>query len=68
MLANPAPTVLYGHSLGGLVVLAYALWGRRAPDHLVLSAPALDATIPAWKRAARPCASRRVPPTQRPTR
>lgn len=50
MLASPAPTILYGHSLGGLVALAYALWGRRAPDLLVLSAPTLDAVVPAWKR------------------
>jgi len=52
MLASPAPTVLYGHSLGGLVALAYALWGRRAPDLLVLSAPAINAAIPGWKRVA----------------
>jgi alpha-beta hydrolase superfamily lysophospholipase len=52
MLAHPAPTIMYGHSLGGLIVLAYALWGRRAPDLLVLSAPTLDAAIPGWKRVA----------------
>lgn len=52
MFANPAPTILYGHSLGALVALAYALWGRRAPDRLVLSAPTLNAAIPAWKRLA----------------
>ena len=52
MLAHPAPTIMYGHSLGGLIALAYALWGRRAPDLLVLSAPSLDAAIPGWKRVA----------------
>lgn len=52
MLGNPAPTILYGHSLGGLVALAYALWGRRSPDLLVLSAPTLEAAVPAWKRLA----------------
>lgn len=52
MLGSPQPTILYGHSLGGLVALTYALWGRRAPDLLVLSAPTLDAAVPGWKRVA----------------
>jgi alpha-beta hydrolase superfamily lysophospholipase len=37
--------------MGGLVCLGYVLDGRSLPDLLVLSAPAIDATIPAWKRA-----------------
>jgi acylglycerol lipase len=50
------PLVLYGHSLGGLVVLGYALDahaldGGTRPDLLVLSAPAIRASIPAWQRA-----------------
>lgn len=49
--AAGGPVVLYGHSLGGLVALGYALTARAKPDALVLSAPALDADIPAWKRA-----------------
>jgi len=49
--AAGGPVVLYGHSLGGLVALGYALSDRPKPDTLVLSAPALDAEIPAWKRA-----------------
>ena len=49
--AAGGPVVLYGHSLGGLVALGYALSDRRKPDTLVLSAPALDADVPAWKRA-----------------
>jgi alpha-beta hydrolase superfamily lysophospholipase len=49
--AAGGPVVLYGHSLGGLVALGYALSARPQPDALVLSAPALDADIPAWKRA-----------------
>jgi alpha-beta hydrolase superfamily lysophospholipase len=61
MLADPAPTILYGHSLGGLVALTYALWGRRAPDLLVLSAPTLDAAIPGWKRVAARLLGRIVP-------
>lgn len=48
--AAGGPVVLYGHSLGGLVAVGYALTDRLKPDALVLSAPALDADIPAWKR------------------
>jgi alpha-beta hydrolase superfamily lysophospholipase len=48
--AAGGPVVLYGHSLGGLVALGYALTDRPKLDALVLSAPALDADIPAWKR------------------
>lgn len=44
------PLVLYGHSLGGLIVLGYVLDGRARPDLLVLSAPAIAADIPLWKR------------------
>lgn len=48
------PVVLYGHSLGGLTALGYTLAepARPLPDLLVLSAPAIDAIVPAWKRAA----------------
>jgi acylglycerol lipase len=45
-----APLALYGHSLGGLVSLGYVLEGRSIPDLLVLSAPAISASIPAWQR------------------
>jgi alpha-beta hydrolase superfamily lysophospholipase len=48
--APERPLVLYGHSLGGLVCLGYALDGRSRPDLLVLSAPAISASIPAWQR------------------
>ena len=46
------PVVLYGHSMGGLTVLGYALADppRPLPDLLVLSAPAIDAIVPRWKR------------------
>jgi acylglycerol lipase len=46
------PVVLYGHSMGGLIALGYALADppRPLPDLLVLSAPAIDAAVPAWKR------------------
>ena len=47
------PLVLYGHSMGGLVCAGYVLSDepRPLPDLLVLSAPALDADLPAWKRS-----------------
>ena len=48
--AGGGPVVVYGHSLGGLVALGYALTDPKL-DALVLSAPALDANVPAWKRA-----------------
>jgi alpha-beta hydrolase superfamily lysophospholipase len=46
------PVVLYGHSMGGLIALGYALADppRALPDLLVLSAPAIDAVVPTWKR------------------
>ena len=50
--ADGLPVVLYGHSMGGLIALGYVLADppRRAPDLLVLSAPAIAAQVPAWKR------------------
>ena len=44
------PLALFGHSLGGLVSLGYVLDGRARPDLLVLSAPAIGATVPLWQR------------------
>lgn len=45
------PTVLYGHSFGGLVVLAYGLAHPQKLDGVISSAPSLSITmpIPAWK-------------------
>ncbi|MEA2520137.1 MAG: hypothetical protein QOF49_2217, partial [Chloroflexota bacterium] len=53
MNAAHAPVVVFGHSLGGLLALGFAVGDppRPLPDALVLSAPALDSTIPGWKRA-----------------
>jgi acylglycerol lipase len=45
------PVVLYGHSMGGLVALGYALSDNPKPDLLVLSAPGVESTLPAWKFA-----------------
>src|SRR5512140_3372836 len=46
------PMVMYAHSLGGLIATGYVVSGegRPMPDLLVLSAPAIDADPPAWKR------------------
>jgi acylglycerol lipase len=50
--AGGLPVVLYGHSMGGLTALGYTLADppRALPDLLVLSAPAIEAAVPAWKR------------------
>jgi acylglycerol lipase len=47
------PLVMYAHSLGGLIATGYVVagQGRPLPDLLVLSAPAIDAATPAWKKA-----------------
>jgi acylglycerol lipase len=51
-VADGLPVVLYGHSMGGLIALGYTLADppRLLPDLLVLSAPAIDAAVPVWKR------------------
>jgi alpha-beta hydrolase superfamily lysophospholipase len=41
------PWVLYGHSMGGLIATGYLLSDRTLPNAAVLSAPALDADVPA---------------------
>lgn len=57
------PVVLYGHSMGGLIALGYVLADptRRQPDLLVLSAPAIAAPVPKWKRALAPVLGRALP-------
>jgi alpha-beta hydrolase superfamily lysophospholipase len=45
------PVVLYGHSLGGLICAGYLMTDRPKPDLAVLTSPALDSTIPGWKRS-----------------
>jgi acylglycerol lipase len=56
------PTVLYGHSMGGLIALLVALQHRKpAPDLLVLSGPALEAGVPALLRRVTPIVSKVAP-------
>ena len=55
------PVVLYGHSMGGLIVLGYLLTDRPKPDLVVLSSPGLDSTLASWKKSLAPTLSRIVP-------
>jgi acylglycerol lipase len=57
------PLTLYGHSMGGLIVLGYALaeTARALPDLMVLTSPGLDSTIAGWKRAVAPILGRIAP-------
>jgi alpha-beta hydrolase superfamily lysophospholipase len=48
--APDCPIAVYAHSMGGLIALGYALSDRPPPDAYVLSAPAIEASIPAWQR------------------
>ena len=57
------PLVLYGHSLGGLVALGYVMSidPDPLPDRLVLTSPALDSSIAAWKQVIAPLLGRVAP-------
>jgi len=59
--AGGRPVALYGHSMGGLVVLGYLLTDRPKPDLVVVTAPGLDSTLASWKRALAPVLARIVP-------
>ncbi len=64
--AGGRPVVLYGHSMGGLVVAGYLLHdetagGRPQPDLVVLASPALESTLAAWKQTLAPVMARLVP-------
>ena len=45
------PVVLLGHSLGGLIAALYAAGDHPQPDLLILSAPTVEAKVPAVKAA-----------------
>lgn len=55
------PTVLFGHSLGGLMSANYLTDDREQPDYAVLSSPALSAEVPMWQRVAAPILGRVSP-------
>lgn len=56
------PMVLYGHSIGGLMALDYCLTRSEVlPDLLVLSGPAIKATIAKWKQVLAPILAKVAP-------
>jgi alpha-beta hydrolase superfamily lysophospholipase len=59
--AGRQPVVLYGHSLGGLIVAGYLLSDRSPPDLAVLTSPALDSSLPGWKKRLAPVLARVAP-------
>jgi alpha-beta hydrolase superfamily lysophospholipase len=59
--ADGRPIVLYGHSLGSLIALGYALSERPRPDLLVLSAPGLDDRLAGWRKALATVLDRLLP-------
>ena len=60
------PMVLFGHSMGGLIALKYALTYPEDMDALVLSSPGLVPSfrVPAWKSALGRLLSRLMPDLQ----
>ncbi len=60
-IAGSRPVVLYGHSMGGLIVLGYLLSDRPRPDLVVAGSPALDSALPGWKKSLARLLSRVAP-------
>jgi alpha-beta hydrolase superfamily lysophospholipase len=60
-VAGDRPVVLYGHSMGTLIVLGYLLSDRPKPDLVVAGSPALDSTLADWKKAMAPVLGRIAP-------
>ena len=48
--ARGRPVVLYGHSMGGLIVLGYLLEDHPRPDLAVVTSPALESTLSETKK------------------
>jgi acylglycerol lipase len=61
--AGGRPVVAYAHSLGGLIAAGYLLGDRLKPDLAVLTSPALDSTLPGWKKRLAPMLARVAPTT-----
>jgi acylglycerol lipase len=59
--AGGRTVVLYGHSMGALIVLGLLLTDRPKPDLAVLSSPGLDTTLASWKKTLAPWLSGIVP-------
>ena len=47
---KPLPLILFGHSLGGLVVSRFVSLNTRPVEGLVMSSPALDAGLGRWQK------------------
>ena len=70
--ADGRPVVLYGHSMGGLVVAGYLLGDdippdRPRPDLVVLGSPGLDSTLARWLKTLAPIVARFAPTLAVPT-
>jgi alpha-beta hydrolase superfamily lysophospholipase len=61
------PTIIYGHSMGGLITTTYAIGDDPQPTLYVLSAPALDADLPAVLKLGSKLLSRLTPAVRLPT-